>query len=203
MAGRRQLAVAETHKFGHVTYFWNGNRSEMFDPTFERYIEVPSDPEPLEHAPWMKAREVTDAIVAALDEGLNGEPFDFVRVNYANGDMVGHTGDLRATVLSVEAVDLCLARLVEETRRRRGVLMVTADHGNAEQMFDGEGESRRVRTSHSLNPVPLVIFDPREDGDGPAVIDLPEAGLANLAGTALELLGFCVPEGYEASLLAE
>ncbi|MCA9685464.1 MAG: alkaline phosphatase family protein, partial [Myxococcales bacterium] len=190
------------HKFGHVTYFWNGNRSEPFVPALERYIEVPSDLQPLEQRPWMKAAEVTDALVAAM----NQERYDLVRLNYANGDMVGHTGDLRATILAVEAVDLCLARLVEDTRRRGGVLLVTADHGNADQMFDGSGDDRRVRSSHSLNAVPLAIFDPREADGGPR-LDLGRlggkaGGLANLAATTLELLGFAAPEGYEPSLLA-
>ncbi|HVI01118.1 MAG TPA: 2,3-bisphosphoglycerate-independent phosphoglycerate mutase [Enhygromyxa sp.] len=197
-AGRRQLAIAETHKFGHVTYFWNGNRSEPFDPTRERYIEVPSDLTPLEQRPWMKCAEVTDALLEAL---RTSEPFDLVRLNYANGDMVGHTGDLRATILSVEAVDLCLARLVEATRALEGVLLVTADHGNADQMFDGEGERRTVRTSHSLNPVPFAIFDPREPSGGPT-LSLPERpGLSNLAATTLELLGFAAPDDYDPSLL--
>ena len=200
--GRRQLAIAETHKFGHVTYFWNGNRSEPFDAALERYVEVRSDLDPLEQRPWMKCAEVTDALLEALDVGLDGQRYDFVRLNYANGDMVGHTGDLRSTILAVEAVDLCLARLVAATRKLGGVLIVTADHGNADQMFDGTGERRSVRTSHSLNPVPLVIYDPREPLGGPA-LRLPERpGLANLAATALELLGLTPPDDYEPSLLA-
>jgi 2,3-bisphosphoglycerate-independent phosphoglycerate mutase len=201
-AGRRQLAIAETHKFGHVTYFWNGNRSEPFNPTTERYIEVASDLDPLQQRPWMKCAEVTDALLEALRTGIDGQHFDLVRLNYANGDMVGHTGDLRATILAVEAVDLCLARLVAATRALEGVLLVTADHGNADQMFDGEGEKRTVRTSHSLNPVPLAIFDPREPGGGPALRALERPGLSNLAATTFELLGFAAPEDYDPSLLA-
>jgi 2,3-bisphosphoglycerate-independent phosphoglycerate mutase len=197
LAGRRQLAIAETHKFGHVSYFWNGNRSEPFDSTRERYVEVPSDLEPLEQRPWMKCAEVTDRLLVEIAAG-----YDLVRINYANGDMVGHTGDLRATILAVEAVDLCLSRLVALTRQLHGVLLVTADHGNADQMFDGTGEQRRIRTSHSLNPVPLAIYDPREPLGGPTLA-LPSrpAGLANLAATALELLGFQAPDDYEPSLL--
>jgi 2,3-bisphosphoglycerate-independent phosphoglycerate mutase len=201
-SGCRQLALAETHKFGHVTYFWNGNRSAMFDPALERYVEVPSGPGALEERPWMKAAEVTDTLVAELDSGeAAGQGFDLVRLNYANADMVGHTGDLRASILAVEAVDLCIARLLEETRRRSGVLVVTADHGNADQMFDGEGDARRVRTSHSLNPVPFVIYDPRVPG-GIRVINPGSAGLANVAATVIELLGFRAPEDYEISLIA-
>jgi 2,3-bisphosphoglycerate-independent phosphoglycerate mutase len=198
-AGKRQLAIAETHKFGHVTYFWNGNRSEPFDPALERYVEVRSDIDPLAERPWMKAAEVTDALLKHLREP--GPGFDFVRLNYANGDMVGHTGDLRATMLAVEAVDLCLARVVKATKELRGALIVTADHGNAEQMFNGVGADRQVQTSHSLNPVPLVIYDPRELAGGPE-LTLPERpGLSNLAATSLTLLGFVPPEDYDPSLI--
>lgn len=198
-AGRTQLAIAETHKFGHVTYFWNGNRSEPFDPQRERYLEVPSQLLPIEERPWMMAAEVTDRLIAALDEGPTP---DFVRLNYANGDMVGHTGQLLPTILAVEAVDLCLARLVEETRRRAGVLVVTADHGNADQMFDGVGDARRPRTSHTLNAVPFAVYDPRMADGGPTLrSDLANAGLGNLAATTLELLGFAAPPDYDPSLL--
>ena len=197
-AGKRQVAIAETHKYGHVTYFWNGNRSDMFDASLERYLEVPSDLGPCEHAPWMKACEVTDRLIAALDEG----PCDLLRVNYANGDMVGHTGVFESTRMAVEAVDLCLGRLIEEVDRRRGVLVVTADHGNADHMFDGEPDAPRIRTSHSLNPVPFVVYDPREGAGGPAPGSVEAPGLGNIASTLLELLGFSAPEDYLPSLLA-
>ena len=197
-AGRRQIAIAETHKFGHVTYFWNGNRSEAFDPALERYLEVSSDLGPCDATPWMKAGEVTNRLFTALDEA----PTDLVRLNYANGDMVGHTGTLEATRIAVEVVDLCLGRLITETRRRRGVLLVTADHGNADHMFDESGGERRVRTSHSLNPVPFAVYDPREELGAPALAGVPAPGLGNLAATALELLGFSTPEDYLPSLLA-
>lgn len=202
-SGKRQLAVAETQKFGHVTYFWNGNRSGKFDPALETYIEIPSDVLPFEQRPWMKAAEVTDALVAATTEAH----FDFVRVNYANGDMVGHTGDLRAARMAVEAVDLCVARLVQLVRRLEGVLVLTADHGNADQMLDEDQTgARKPRTSHSLNPVPFVIHDPRLDTGGPGLVDLgPDepANLGNVAGTCLELLGLRIPDGYLPSLLAD
>ena len=198
-SGKRQLAIAETHKFGHVTYFWNGNRSEPFDRTLERYIEVPSPIAPLEQRPWMQAAEVTDVLLETLS--APGPGYDFVRINYANGDMVGHTGDLRATIVAVEAVDVCLERLVRATRKQNGILIVTADHGNADQMFDGEGAARRARTSHSLNAVPLAIYDPRLPEGGPRLRLPARAGLSNLAATALELLGFAAPADYDPSLL--
>lgn len=201
-AGRCQLAIAETQKYGHVTYFWNGNRTGAFDPTLETYREIPSDTRPFEQRPWMKAAEVTDAIV----EELGRRHYDFVRVNYANGDMVGHTGHLDATRIAVEAVDLCLARLVPVIRRLEGILVVTADHGNADQMFDREKDgTEKVRTSHSLNPVPLTIFDPRSPEQAPRVRPFDPAhpfGLGHVAATCLELLGLCAPTDYLPSLLA-
>jgi 2,3-bisphosphoglycerate-independent phosphoglycerate mutase len=204
-SGRRQVAVAETHKFGHVTYFWNGNRSEPFDARLERYLQIRSDLEPEAERPWMKAAEVTDTVISSLRPG-DGAAADLVRVNYANGDMVGHTGVFESTRIACEVVDLCLQRLVAATRAVDGVLLVTADHGNADHMFDDVDGDRRVRTSHSLNPVPFLIFDPREAGDAPALdreIVASQPGLGNLAATALELMGFATPEGYLPSLLAD
>lgn len=199
-AGVRQLAISETHKFGHVTYFWNGNRSEPFDPAREKYVEVPSDGPPLEHRPWMRAGEITDRLIAELDVFKPG----FVRVNYANGDMIGHTGDLPATIMAVEAVDLCLGRVIAAVRARKGITVVTADHGNADQMFDVRTDgSLQVRTSHSLNRVPLAIADARAPGGGPVLAAPSSAGLANVAATCLELLGFAPPESYRRSLLGE
>lgn len=197
--GKRQFAIAETQKFGHVTYFWNGNRSGYFDASLERYEEVPSDDGGFDTRPEMQALPVTTRLVEAMGEG-----YDLLRVNFANGDMVGHTGDFAATCRAVETVDQCLTRLVERTRELGGVLVVTADHGNADQMFELDGEGRRqVRSSHSLAPVPFVIFDPRMPGEGPRLRgDLPGAGLAHVAATALELLGLQAPDTYAASLLA-
>ena len=195
LAGVPQWACAETQKFGHVTYFWNGNRSSMFD--LETWQEVPSDAVPFEQRPWMKAAEVTDATLAALK---SPSPPRFLRINYANGDMVGHTGRLEPTVLAVEAVDLCLARLLPVLERLGGAALITADHGNADQMFQVSKKTGAYQdsplTAHTLNPVPLYLFDPRGDralGDG--------GGLANVAATALELLGFDAPDDYCPSLL--
>ena len=180
-----------------MTYFWNGNRSDMFDQSLERYLEVPSELGPCEHQPWMKAAEVTDRLIRALDES----PTDLLRVNYANGDMVGHTGVFEATRMAVEVVDLCLGRLLAEVDRRDGILVVTADHGNADHMFDRVGDELAVRTSHSLNRVPFVVYDPRERAGGPMRAKLDAPGLGNIAATLLELLGFSAPEGYLSSLL--
>jgi len=208
-SGITQLACAETQKFGHVTYFWNGNRSGKFDEQRETYLEVPSDRVPFEQRPWMKAAEVTDAVLAALGE----KDFDFIRVNYANGDMVGHTGHLPAAVAAVGAVDLALARLAAWAERKGGILVVTADHGNADQMFQLDQKSGEPKTdpetgrllpltSHTLNPVPFAIYDPARRGDPYRLRrDLESPGLANQAATFLDLLGWAPPSNYEPSLL--
>jgi 2,3-bisphosphoglycerate-independent phosphoglycerate mutase len=202
-----QLAISETQKYGHVTYFWNGNRSGMFDNDTETYIEIPSDRVSFDERPWMKAAEITDRLMAELRTGKHR----FARVNYANGDMVGHTGSFDATVVAVETVDLQLARLVKAVEDMQGILVVTADHGNADEMFqrDKHGRVQRdkqgqpiAKTSHTLNPVPFLIYDPMR-GDG-YEID-PEraqtAGIANVTATCLELLGFTPPDDLESSLL--
>jgi 2,3-bisphosphoglycerate-independent phosphoglycerate mutase len=200
----RQLAISETQKFGHVTYFWNGNRSGYIDESRELYVEIPSDRLPFEERPWMKAAEITDRLLAELATGQ----FRHARLNYANGDMVGHTGDLQASIVAMEAMDLQLARLLRTIDQQQGALIVTADHGNCDEMFehDESGAEKRdedgrpvVKTSHSLNHVPFYVYAP---GASLRLGAIPEAGLANLAGTVLQLLGFAPPEDYAASLLA-
>ena len=199
-----QLAISETQKFGHVTYFWNGNRTEPFDARTETYVEVHGDLRPFEERPWMKCAEITDRLVDELRTGR----FRHARVNFPNGDMVGHTGVRDAAVQAVEAVDLQLGRIVPAVLALRGAVLVTADHGNADEMFEidkktrqfqsGADGRRRPKTSHTLNPVPLHVAG----ADGLALRDdLPEAGLANVAATVLQLLGYAAPEGWEPSLL--
>jgi len=203
-----QLAISETQKYGHVTYFWNGNRSGMFDGSVETYVEIPSDVIPFEQRPWMKAAEITDRVIAEMRTGKHR----FVRLNYANGDMVGHTGSFDATVVAVETVDLQLARLAKAVEELQGILVVTADHGNADEMYmrDKAGRVKRskrdgqpvIRTSHSLNPVPFVIHDPSRNDRyeiDPARAD--GAGIANVTATCLELLGFAAPSELQPSLL--
>lgn len=203
-ADLRTFAVAETQKFGHVTYFFNGNRSGYVAPALERYVEIPSDRRPFNEAPWMKAAEVTDAAIAALNEGT----FDHLRLNYANGDMVGHTGDWEATVLAVEAVDLCLGRLRAAVHAAGGILLVTADHGNADGMWQRDSQGRPIRgedgaplprTSHTLAPVPWVIDDP--SGRWRTRADLQDAGIASVGGTILCLLGLPVPPDWAPPLV--
>ncbi len=203
-AGLRTFACAETQKFGHVTYFFNGNRSGRIDAALEHYEEVTSDVRPFDEAPWMKAAEVTDAVLAAVQSG----DWDHVRVNYANGDMVGHTGDLQATKVAMACVDHQLGRLVRGVRKAGGVLLVTADHGNAEQMWQrGKGDTVArdeegvpvPRTSHSLALVPFVVVDP--EGSIAVRHDLEDPGIASIGGTILDLLGVAVPTGWAPTLV--
>lgn len=201
-AGVRQFACSETQKFGHVTYFWNGNRSGKFDEALEEYVEIPSDNVRFEQRPWMKAAQITDRTIEALRGGAKA-----LRINYANGDMVGHTGELDASVVAVEVVDLQLARLLPVIEELRGALIVTADHGNADQMFERDKKSGAYkqedgvyakRTSHSLNPVPCVIW---AQGYPLELADTAGASLTRLAATALQLLGYDAPAHFDSSLL--
>ncbi|MEO8553563.1 MAG: hypothetical protein ABI678_26495 [Kofleriaceae bacterium] len=202
-----QLAISETQKYGHVTYFWNGNRSGKFDGSTETYIEIPSDRVPFEQRPWMKAAEITDRLIAELRTGKHR----FARVNYANGDMVGHTGAFDATVLAVECVDLQLARLAKAVEELQGILVVTADHGNADEMFqrDKKGAVLRdahgqpvAKTSHTLSPVPFFIHDPmRADRYEIDPARAQGAGIATVTATCIELLGFVPPDDLQSSLL--
>ncbi len=203
-AGIPQLAISETQKFGHVTYFWNGNRTEPFDPKTETYVEIPSDTLPFEERPWMKAAEITDRLISDLRSGK----FKHARVNYANGDMVGHTGVRDAAVVAVEAVDLCLGRLLPVIQELGGAMIVPADHGNADEMFELDKKTKsfakkpdgslRAKTSHTLNAVPCHIVAP----PGLALADVKDAGLANVAATVLHLMGYEAPSDYRPSLLA-
>ncbi len=204
-SGLKQFACAETQKYGHVTYFWNGNRSAKFDEATESYLEIPSDTVPFEQRPWMKAAETADAVVDAVESGA----YAFIRANLAGGDMVGHTGSVRAATMAVEAVDLAIHRIRSAVRDAGGTLVVTADHGNADDMVERDKQGRalmrddgeaRWRTSHSLNPVPFYVLDC--GGRTPQLrADLDQAGLANVAATLIELLGYEPPEDYEPSLL--
>lgn len=203
--GVTQFACAETQKFGHVTYFWNGNRSGKFSEHTECYLEIPSDTVPFEQRPWMKAAQTADALVDAID----GAQQRFIRANFAGGDMVGHTGNVRATTMAVEAVDLALGRILAAVVRQKGVLVVTADHGNADDMVerskDGSAKLNAAgrphwRTSHSLNPVPFYVLS-CADIQPQIRTGLDDAGLANVAATLLELLGYLPPQEYAASVL--
>ena len=200
-----QLAVSETQKYGHVTYFWNGNRSGYLDKAQEVYIEVPSDRVSFDQRPWMKAAEVTDAVIAEL----NAKPYGFCRINYPNGDMVGHTGVFEAARVGVEVVDLMLGRLLPEIAKLGGIALITADHGNADEMYEMdkkggvkmENGKPKAKTSHTLNPVPFIIYDPGFQGEYTLDTSIAKPGLANVTATALTLLGLTPPAEYETSLV--
>lgn len=207
--GVRQFACSETQKFGHVTYFWNGNRSGLFDPSREDYVEIPSDPaSEFAAKPAMKAAAIADVTIAKMVAGT----FDFGRINFANGDMVGHTGDLAAAISAVETVDTQLARLMTAADASGTILVITADHGNADEMFDGKeadyprwqepGSKRpKSKTSHTLAPVPLVIY-----GSGTEawqLTDLTQRTLANVANTIIALLGLPANPEYMPSLITK
>lgn len=190
------FAVSETQKFGHVTYFWNGNKSGYLNQELETWIEIPSDNIAFNKAPDMKAREITKETITLLG---NGE-YRFGRINFANGDMVGHTGDIDATIQAIETVDKCLGELVTAVIEQDGILILTADHGNADEMFVVKDGDQVSRTSHSLNQVPFVIVDSGDD-DSYKLRKMDDAGLANVAATVFNLMGYRAPAGYEPSLL--
>ena len=179
--GMNQFAVSETQKYGHVTYFWNGNKSDKFSEELETYMEIPSDKVSFDERPWMKSAEITDAVIEAMESGK----YDFIRCNYPNGDMVGHTGNLDATITAVEAVDLGLARVLKVADKCGVTVLITADHGNADEMLEKNKKGDiAVRTAHSLNAVPFIIYSKNsyELKDG-------EFGLANVAPTVASIFG--------------
>ena len=196
-SGIRSFAVSETQKFGHVTYFWNGNKSGYINDALEKYIEIPSDNVAFDEAPAMKAQEITDATIALLRSG----EYRYGRINFANGDMVGHTGNLSAAIAAMETVDHCVQQLIDVIQELDGVLIYTSDHGNADQMFTESDTGERIpMTSHTLAPVPFVIHDPqnRETYD---LVPSDDAGLSHIASTTLNLLGFEAPSDYNPSLI--
>ena len=193
--GINEYACSETQKYGHVTYFWNGNRSEKFSEELETWQEVPSDVRSFDECPWMKGTEITDLVIEAIESGKYG----FIRCNFPNGDMVGHTGNLYATEIAVETVDLCLTRILKACDEHNCILVVTADHGNSDQMLEKNKKGEvSVRTAHSLRPVPFIIHD--KDARHEMDTESP-FGLANVAPTVVELLGLKPYDCWEKSML--
>ena len=193
--GIRSFAISETQKFGHVTYFWNGNKSGFIDESLETYIEIPSDNVEFDTTPAMKVREITTETIDLLRSG----EYRFGRLNFPSGDMVGHTGHLHATVEALEVIDECMAQLIDVIDELGGVIIYTADHGNADVMYtvDAAG-AKHPKTSHTLSPVPFAIHDPNYDGEYHMVDAAPgdAHGLANVAATVFNLLGFDAPNDY-------
>ena len=187
----RTLAISETQKYGHVTYFWNGNKSGYINESLEDYIEIPSLNIPFDEQPKMRAEEITERVISALSSDDQSPQYDFIRINYPNGDMIGHTGNMDAAIQSVETVDSCVKRLAAAVEKAQGILVVLSDHGNAEDM--------RI-PSHTLNPVPFVILD--FDGQNQYRFEeVADPGLANTAATLCHLLGFEAPVDYAPSLI--
>lgn len=204
--GVKLLAISETQKYGHVTYFFNGNKSGKFDEKLEDYVEIPSDTVPFEQRPWMKCAEITDKVIEAIKSGK----YDHIRLNYPNGDMVGHTGVFNAVCCSMEGMDLQLGRLKAAIEEAGGILCLTADHGNSDDMYehakdgsvkmDKNGEPK-AKTSHSLNPVPGIIYDPEYKGEYDQTKLNEGLGISSWPATLIQLMGFVPPSDYDKSMI--
>ena len=206
-AGITELAISETQKYGHVTYFWNGNKSGKFSEELETYIEIPSDVVPFEQRPWMKCAEITDTLIDCLRSGK----YKYLRVNFPNGDMVGHTGSFLATQCSMEALDLQLQRILKVVDELEGVALITADHGNADEMYEldkktgapktNKDGSFKAKTSHTLNKVPFIVYDNFTAGSYKVKLGREDFGLSAVAATTVNLLGFEAPDIWDESMV--
>lgn len=204
--GLKTLAISETQKYGHVTYFFNGNKLGKFDEKLEDYEEIKSDVVPFEQRPWMKCAEITDRVIEAIESGK----YDHIRLNFPNGDMVGHTGVFNAVVCSMEAMDLQIGRLKKAVEKAGGILCLTADHGNSDDMYEHNKKTGEVarkadgtpkaKTSHSLNPVYGIIYDPEYQGEYDRTLN-DGLGISSWAATLINLLGYFAPEDYDKSLI--
>lgn len=194
--GIKSFAISETQKYGHVTYFWNGNKSGYINKDLETYVEIPSDNVPFDQKPRMKAAEIADKACELLKTG----DYKFGRINFPNGDMVGHTGVPEAIIESMEATDDAMAKLIKTVSELDGIVVVLADHGNADEMYTIKKGEKKVSTAHSLNPVPFAIVDKAYAGEY-KIADLPVRGLSNVASTLLNLLGYEKPDDYDPSLI--
>ena len=203
--GLKQFSISETQKFGHITYFFNGNKTGKFNEELEEYVEIPSDIVPFEERPWMKCAEIADRVIKEVESGK----WDLIKLNFPNGDMVGHTGVFEAVVCSMEAMDLQIGRIWDAIKKAGGVMVVTADHGNADDMYehgkdgslklkkDGEPKSK---TSHSLNPVPCIICDSAYTGEYSKELK-SGLGISSIPATLMNLLGYDAPEDYDPSVI--
>ena len=204
--GVHLMAISETQKYGHVTYFFNGNKLGKFDEKLEDYIEIKSDVVPFEQRPWMKCAEIADAVIEAIKSGK----YQHIRLNFPNGDMVGHTGVFNAVVCSMEAMDLQIGRIKQAVEETGGILCITADHGNSDDMYehakDGSVKqnndgSPKAKTSHSLNPVPAIIYDPEYKGEYDQSALNSGLGISSWPATIMQLMGFVPPADYDRSLI--
>ncbi len=179
--GMHQLRIAETEKYAHVTYFFNGGEEEPFENEDRCLIPSPRDIPTYDHKPQMSAFEVTEEVLTRIAS----DQYDFIVLNFANMDMVGHTGVLEAAIEAVETVDECVGRIVTAVTEKAGVVMITADHGNAETMRDQHG---KTQTAHTINPVRLILVDPRKQ-----TLHLKEGVLGDIAPTVLDIMGLPQP----------
>jgi 2,3-bisphosphoglycerate-independent phosphoglycerate mutase len=190
----KMFAISETQKYGHVTYFWNGNKSGKFSDEHETFVEVTSDLVPFEQRPWMKAAEITDKLI----EAIMSKKYDFLRINYPNGDMVGHTGNFLAAQISVEAVDLMLSRVKKAVDAVNGILVIVADHGNADEMFEkakDQSQPPKPKTAHTLNPVPFIVMNKEVE------LKQGDFGLANVAASLCKLMDIEPNDVWEESMI--
>ena len=203
-AKQRVLSISETQKFGHVTYFFNGNKSEAL--AYEDQVEIPSYNVPFDQRPEMSAKEITQKVC----EAMTVDKYDLIRLNIANGDMVGHSGNFSATVSAMETVDFCLEKLYQTAIATNSILLVTADHGNADEMFQYDSKKGRyktqkgqrvISTSHSKNPVPFILIDPQKQWELSAERESIGGGIAQIGGTLLSLTHLPVPPHYLPSLV--
>ena len=204
--GVHLMAISETQKYGHVTYFFNGNKLGKFDEKLEDYIEIKSDVVPFEQRPWMKCAEIADAVIEAIKSGK----YQHIRLNFPNGDMVGHTGVFNAVVCSMEAMDLQIGRIKQAVEETGGILCITADHGNSDDMYEhakdgsvkqNKDGSPKAKTSHSLNPVPAIIYDPEYKGEYDQSALNEGLGISSWPATIMQLMGFVPPADYDRSLI--
>ena len=205
-SGVHLMAISETQKYGHVTYFFNGNKLGKFDEKLEDYIEIKSDVVPFEQRPWMKCAEIADAVIDAIKSGK----YQHIRLNFPNGDMVGHTGVFNAVVCSMEAMDLQLGRIKQAVEEAGGIMCITADHGNSDDMYEhakdgsvkmNKDGSPKAKTSHSLNPVPAIIYDPEYKGEYDQSGLNQGLGISSWPATIMQLMGFVPPADYDRSLI--
>ena len=186
-----QLAISETVKFGHVTYYFNGNSYDKAKG--ESFIQVDSYTEPFETRPWMRAAEITDQVLGNLNK------YKFLRVNYPGGDMVGHTANIEATIVAMEAIDISLKRIYDKVAELGGCLIIVADHGNAEELLDKDG---RPKTSHTLNRVPCIICDNTRNRFHYKLAKNNNPSLQNIAATIAMLCGQGdLPQSWAQSLI--
>ncbi len=191
--GIKQYAISETVKFGHITYYFNGNSHEI--PTGEDEEEVQSYLEPFNTRPWMRTAEITDKLIAAIESGK----YQFLRINYPGGDMVGHFGEMESTIVAMESIDLALKRIVETVNKLGGVTIITADHGNAEELIDENGA---VKTAHTTNKVPCIIVDDTKNAFDYDLL-IGDYGLGNIASTVSMLLGIEPDKNWLPAIISE